>query len=407
MRLVRVSLQAFIYIIFTAMTFAVSEVRESKYFYFQVAIEFVMLLSLLLFWTASKRKLYINRKLVSLLFVYLLPEVLLHIWGTIQGIRAATGYFTPTENFSIYFPILIAFCTVILFGEKAMDYTVVAFTIGVVLKSFFTILTNGMAGWDVVFMPTLEADFPLEFSDPVLALSYVFLYMYIRKKHERLKNNPGILFILILFFLLGRKRIILLSTFAAIIWFFFAQKIRDPQKKRFFCFLTSVGMAVVAFVYLAMLSGAGDFYSLIDSLGINLSGRDYFYRAMAQWYDFSPSFLGIGKNVTFALMQNEYSYFGIKAIHNDFLKIFIENGFLAFVFWELYIFLYMPYIERRYSEESDLPIFVAVNTAMFVLYLSDNTNTYFICRLFYTLIPMTYVCKARLRKLQTELIKNE
>ncbi len=402
--MVRVSVETFIYIIFTAMAFAVSEVRESRYFYIQVAIEFVMLLSLLLFRMALNKKIYIDRKLVKMLFVFLLPEILLHIWGTFRGISAETEYFVFTENFSIYFPILIAFFAVVIFGTKATDYTIVALTIGVVIKSLVTIFMNGFAGWGVVFAPTLEGDFPLEFSDPVLVLSYIFAYMYIRKKNERIKNNPLILFTLILFFFLGRKRIILLSFFSAMIWFFFVDKISDLKKKRLACNITSIGMVIFAFIYLALLSGVGNFYNIIEALDLNLSGRDYFYRAMAQWYDFSPTFWGIGKNVTFGLMQNEYSYFGIKAIHNDFLKIFIENGFLAFILWEIYTFIYMPSIEKKYSKECYLPIFVAINIVMFVLYLSDNTNTYFICRLFYTMIVMTYICKARSSKLQKTVV---
>ena len=402
----KISICAFLYIMLSSFSFYVSEVRETTAFYIQVILGILWVFLSFVFEIIVHQKMHIKKKLIKLFFVYLIPQIILHMWGPYVGLKKDMPYFEITTNLSIYFPIIMAFAAVIFFGGEAVNYTLISFCIGIFIKSVNQIISQGIGEWYVVFQPTMEADFPLEFSDPILCLGYFFIYLYYVKNIPKRKKY-FILMFLVIFFVFGRKRIVLISTGLALIWGVIVNKILKTKRlKELACYITNVSLCLIAYIYIYILSLGDTFYSYIAKIGINLSGRDYFYKVMADWYTFSPSFSGIGKNMTFLLMQNEYSYFGIKAIHNDMLKIYMENGFVLFGLWLIFYYIILPLILKKNFGYKTMVLSVMLNICMFILYFSDNTDTYYGCRLLLTMLPVCYACMNESKSKMSSLNKS-
>ena len=386
----KVSLNVYIYIIMMSFIFAFSEVRESVSFYIQMIIGSTMILFLLVVKTAQNGLLIIERNLYVMFLLYFLPQVFLHIWGSYIGYSYERELFEFSSNLSIYYPILLAFFALILFRIKSIDYTLISFAIGMAIKSIYEITQDNIGNFEIIFKPTLEGDFPLEFSDPILCLSYILVCLFFFRTISPKLKNKLILFCLIFLFL-GRKRIVLLAAGITMVWGILVNKIiKTYNTKNLLCSITQYGLFIASYIYIFIQSLGNSFYLFLQSHGINLSGRNYFYSVMQDWYKFTPDFMGIGKNATFNLMQNQYSYFGIKAIHSDFLKIYIENGFIVYGLWSIYSFIVLPKIFKKIYGLESMIFLILCNIVMFILYLSDNTDTNFGCRLFLTLLPMAY-----------------
>ena len=66
----------------------------------------------------------------------------------------------------------------------------------------------------------------------------------------------------------------------------------------------------------------------------------------------------------------------IRALHNDFLKMYIELGFIGFCLWVFWWLLKMPKIlQKRYGIKKVFVCLLLVLYA-FVLYTTDNAESY-------------------------------
>ena len=89
------------------------------------------------------------------------------------------------------------------------------------------------------------------------------------------------------------------------------------------------------------------------------------------------------------LMRRQYD--GYLYVHSDILKMYVEIGFPLFIIWLYYYFIYIThYIRSKFGMQQSMGYFVCI-TFTFVLYLTDNTESYYICVFIRTLISM-YFC---------------
>ena len=107
-------------------------------------------------------------------------------------------------------------------------------------------------------------------------------------------------------------------------------------------------------VYVSLIV-SGVFVSLLKVVGIDLMGRDIIYGYFRKFASFSPGFLGRGvgfvtRQFDYTTRDDLYNMVSIRALHNDFFKMYIEIGFIGFLIWVYWWLIKKPQIlQKRYG----------------------------------------------------------
>ena len=232
----------------------------------------------------------------------------------------------------------------------------------------------------------------LEIHDITFLFGHFFIYymMFAPKdtKGEKRLRRCGV--ILSLFFMLvGLKRSTLPAVIFVCIYVKLVRLARKPQK-----LVRATGIILFLFFYLYLyLTRSGILVSFLESLGVDMMGRDVLWSLPNDYYSLSPLWKGLGFESVTDLVNMWYREGLINRaypLHNDILRIFIELGALGFTLWAgINYILYPGYWMKKHSTETGL-LYMAILAYMTVTYLTDNTAFYFWCCIGLRLIPMSY-----------------
>ena len=206
--------------------------------------------------------------------------------------------------------------------------------------------------------------------------------------------------ILSLFFMLmGLKRSIIPAVLLVCACVRLLRMIKKPGK-----WILTTGIALFLFFYLYLyLTRSGILVAFLESMGVDMMGRDVLWSLPNDYYELSPFWKGLGFESATDLVNMWYQEGLINRpypLHNDILKIFIELGALGFTLWAgINYILYPAYWMTRHDMETGL-LYMAVLAYMTVTYLTDNTAFYFWSCIGLRLMPMSY--SYRIRKIRKQ-----
>lgn len=207
------------------------------------------------------------------------------------------------------------------------------------------------------------------------------------KQERRLRR---IAISLCLFFMLvGLKR----STLPAVaLMCIYVKIVRMTKVQNPLIMLTGVGLFLFIYLYL-YLTRTGFLVSFLESLGIDMMGRNVLWSLPNAYYELSPLWKGLGFEKVTELV-NMWCRQGLinhpYPLHNDILRIFIELGALGLTLWAGIHYLFYPFFwMSRFDTETSL-LYMALLSYMTVTYLTDNTAFYFWCCIGLRMIPMSY-----------------
>ena len=232
----------------------------------------------------------------------------------------------------------------------------------------------------------------LEIHDITFLFGQFFIYyvMFAPKSTASEKRLRRAGMILSLFFiLLGLKR----STLPAVLLVcMYVKLLRITGKPRKFILATGIALFLFFYLYL-YLTRSGILVAFLESLGIDMMGRDVLWSLPNDYYKLSPFWKGLGFEGVTDLVNKWYKEGLINRaypLHNDILKVFIELGALGFTLWAgINYILYPAYWMMRHNTETGL-LYMAILSYMTVTYLTDNTAFYFWSCIGLRLIPMSY-----------------
>ena len=231
----------------------------------------------------------------------------------------------------------------------------------------------------------------LEIHDITFLFGQFFIYymMFAPKntKGEKRLRRSGV--ILSLFFMLvGLKR----STLPAVLLVcIYVKLLRLARKPRKLILATGTGLFLFFYLYL-FLTRSGILVSFLESIGVDMMGRDVLWSLPNDYYTLSPLWKGLGFEAVTDLVNMWYQQGLINRaypLHNDILKIFIELGALGFTLWAgINYIVYPSYWMKKHGTETGL-LYMAILAYMTVTYLTDNTAFYFWSCIGLRLIPMS------------------
>jgi len=231
----------------------------------------------------------------------------------------------------------------------------------------------------------------LEIHDITFLFGQFFIYymMFSPKntKGEKWLRRCGVI-LSFFFMLMGLKR----STLPAVLLVcIYVKLLRLTRKPRRLIMATGTGLFLFFYLYL-YLTRSGILVSFLESLGVDMMGRDVLWSLPNDYYSLSPLWRGLGFEAVTDLVNMWYRQGLINRaypLHNDILKIFIELGALGFTLWAgINYILYPSYWMKKHSTETGL-LYMAILAYMTVTYLTDNTAFYFWSCIGLRLIPMS------------------
>lgn len=203
------------------------------------------------------------------------------------------------------------------------------------------------------------------------------------------------------FIILGWKRSVLLAVFLVCIYVRLLRAVRRPEK---FVLATGLGLFLFFWVYL-YLTRSGILVEFLESVGVDMMGRDVLWSLPNDYYELSLFWKGLGFESVTDLVNKWYQEGLINhpyPLHNDILRIFIELGAMGFTLWAgIHYILYPSYWMRQHDTETGL-LYMAILSYMTVTYLTDNTAFYFWSCIGLRLIPMSYSYRLSRNEKQTK-----
>ena len=232
----------------------------------------------------------------------------------------------------------------------------------------------------------------LEIHDITFLFGQFFIYYMMfapksTKAEKRMKRSGVILSVF--FMLVGLKRSMIPAVLLVCVYVKLLRLLRNPRK-----LIMATGFGLFLFFYLYLyLTRSGILIAFLESLGIDMMGRDVLWSLPNNYYQLSPFWKGLGFEGVTDLVNMWYREGLINRaypLHNDILKIFIELGALGFTLWAgINYIVYPDYWMKKFNTETGL-LYMAVLAYMTVTYLTDNTAFYFWSCIGLRLIPMSY-----------------
>lgn len=334
--------------------------------------------------------------------LYLFPRIAIHVYTIILMIIGKVSWRYFSTNLTVYVPTLLAIVAVYLMGTKAYKYTCIALIMSWGLSVGASLLMKGPLIFIHAIMQAYIDPYDnigglttnyLELHDLVLAIGYVAISFWFSNS-KLTKRNIGILLLVFIIMTLGMKRVSILGLILAIAFHMLIGILSEKMQYKM-CLLSGSVAFVICYMFIYFLSDGNTFYDFISNHGINVMGRNYYYKAVMDYANFSPSFLGIGRNVVTKLLNTELAYLRVGGVHSDIIKMYVENGFVLFGLWLWY---YLIHITKFYKKNYDVKtavLYFGVVIYMFTLYLTDNVEIYYICQIFATMIPIAYAFKRK------------
>ncbi len=295
--------------------------------------------------------------------------------------------------FSVYqiLAIMVAASTLYLFGDRGIEYHFIGLALASVITMVAAIRDGGVVEFisqfrtliATVAMETGELMERMEETGHTYAFGMYIVYFILFNKGR--KRDVLALAVAVLFFIMEFKRSASMALIIALVVGLILRFARDGGRKA----LVSFGgllLIIVGFVYVWMIK-SGLYEMLTDMLGIDTMGRTVVYANAGSLYEFSPFYLGQGLGYVSKMIQTGELDLGIQGsllgdMHNDFLRQFIEQGFLGYLLWLLAMFVWR--IRLFLSRNTTLGI-IAFTITVFCYVTFFSENMYF---LFYGNIPM-------------------
>lgn len=333
--------------------------------------------------------------------LYLLPQIVMYLYTIILMVFGFTSWKYLGTNITSFVPIILAITSYYLFSEKSIKYICYAIILSWCISIIFAIKSHGLIVikqaviqgyfdhyYHVSYLPR---DNYFEIHDIVLAVGFFIVYSLYSNRYIKLSNRKHNIICIICFlimFFMGIKRIAVLGVLISYVFYIFVNHFK--KKQVVLCCITACLAFLVCYTFIFVLMSGDWFFNLVKMVGVNPAGRDRYFKAILNYASFSPTYLGLGRGAVNRILTNELKNLGVAGVHSDIVKLYVENGFVLFGLWLIYYLFYIPQrILKRFNTSSML-MYVGITIYMFVLYLTDNTDTYFACQIFSVILPVSF-----------------
>lgn len=297
--------------------------------------------------------------------------------------------------YSVYmnqvFAALAAGVFLYIFGEKGIWYNLTALITANLLMILQVMQEHGIGVYFQelwILIKTFAANtgdviHEAEIHELVFCMGIYLLYMLFLRK--RRFGFIAMFFLGFFCFISAFKRIAIIGIVLAllvgsllILWD------RKGGKKYISGIITGLLSVILVLLFLYIFATEQGVFEMMESRGIDTTGRAQVYKYVNRFYTFSPAYMGHGMGfLTYQL--TDMLELGVNSVHNDFLQFYIDLGFWGYLLWLLSMtILRTKYFGRGGKTRNEIITF-AVLLYMIIVSSTDNTLNY---QLFHTSIAM-------------------
>lgn len=217
----------------------------------------------------------------------------------------------------------------------------------------------------------------VEIHELTFAIGVCLLFCILNRREVRKFRLWWVLLLVAVFcFLSGFKRIGALAMGTA----FLSGQILEmlthgKQERKFWPLLLSCLIVLAMFAYICLVKG-GVYEFLSDHFNLDTMGRRELSRYIDDYYWVGPDYLGNGAGFVSRMFSDLPQEYTIRALHNDILAIYIDNGFWGFWIWML---LYMPlrtWVLCKWQGIRGGILSVSLGLFILITAMTDNTIYY-------------------------------
>lgn len=340
----------------------------------------------------------INNTLKYMIAIFLLPRIVIHLYSVLLYFCGQTNFLT--RNTQAYLIVMVVFSAIYLLGTNVLKYTIVASILSYSIVFFYNIIIYGIGSIPETIIAVITGNDTyvstmFEMHDFIFGIGFLVIY-FIFLNGRLDKKNIKYCLLFCLFMFLGLKRIQILAIACLAVVVIIGKHFNDKKKYKYYL-IVSFSFIIVAYVFIAILSDA-EFFKLLTKYGINAMGRNYYYKAIISLCKFDFTFWGYGRNYVTELFQTTYSYMHVDGVHSDILKYYTECGFILFGAWMWYYLIKVPKLIYNKFGFSTFNCYYVLTLFSFLIYYTDNTDTYFVTQFIYMMIIIVTAMKDTITK---------
>ena len=353
-------------------------------FFYYGSVWILLLLSL--YFVAKNKSEEVRKERNFFIAVFCGPRIIMFIYSCVIWIVTSTAYPYVTRGISnTLFQCIAYFCGICYACGERDD--ILRVTLAAALTVFGMAYAIGFIENGTMFIGAFNplsasADNFRSFTE-LHELAYIIgLYILVNLivgKHTSLKKENLFMWLAVVTFFVAWKRIGICALVLSYVYYLFFSRSKRSNKSIFIRITAIVG-TILCLVYVSLIV-SGIFVEFLKSLGISMMGRNIIYDYFRRFTEFSPAFFGkgvgfVGRQFDYTTRTDLYNMVSIKALHNDFFKMYIEIGFIGFVLWVYWWLLKMPkMLQKKYGVEKAFVSLLLILYA-FVLYTTDNAESY-------------------------------
>ena len=285
------------------------------------------------------------------------------------------------------FAALVAAVFLYVFGEKGIWYNLIALLLTNFMMVVQIMLENGVStylhelGQLIITFAGETGDVigKAEIHELAFCLGAYLIYMLLFYKKKLWFH---LTFVLLTFcFLSAFKRIAIVAIAVAVaIGFVLKLILKAGRKKWVDAIVRNVLLlgCLLLVLYIGFVKMGG--FHLLEEAQIDTMTRVDIYDEVADYYEFSPTFMGHGMGFLSYQLTRVISLWE-SAIHNDFLQFYIDLGFWGYILWLLSLTVLRTWYFGRHDKKEGKIAAFAVTCYVLILSTTDNTLNF---QMFYT-----------------------
>lgn len=226
----------------------------------------------------------------------------------------------------------------------------------------------------------------------ILGFFLLFFILNVRQNGKRIWLLPVTLF----FFLMGMKRSVIVSLVVSLFFGLILLSAKEKTAKRIVLILGWLGILFGIIYVVACYYGL---FEWLESIGVDTKARADAFSQFREYYEISPGFMGHGAGFVNSMMSQgeivlESEGYRLGDIHNDFLRQYVELGFIGFIVW-MWLFLnyrsrfFFRKMEKRMDIRHGIWAFCFI-VANYTMFMTENALYFFYPTMASALLIMSY-----------------
>lgn len=345
-----------------------------------------------------KRNGRVEKKQIRNIWIYSIPVLLMFI-SIVVGImlrHTLSGDYINrsfSDLFTTFTIVLCVYGSVEFFGKRTIDYTfyglLLSTVANIICTSYYYGFGNVIKALGNIFAIVgfryadgsliSNVGYSLEVSDATFAYGFYFLYylLFVPKSKQRKKR----IILSIIGIYIGLKRVEIVAILIAICYYYLMEKQKKTTKRLQYIFFGI--FLLISFIYLFLMKYYTQVFAILDIHRVAL------YSRLREMYEFSPTYIGAG----YGYVNKWLSVEGVKqwiltVSHSDIVRMYIELGFVGFVFWVYYYSNILPNYFAKNKAICSSKIIHCFAMYLLVTYLIDNTLMLFATQYTFMMIPI-------------------